>query len=212
MPEITLNCQKLPCPQPVLRCKALLDTEAPARCTVTVDNAPASENVARFLTSRGYDTSVHADPEGLWNIIAVRKDSAVAPSCDCEVMDARGIAAIAGTAEMPQKVTVFITSETLGSGDDVLGGKLMTNFLATLPELGDELWRIVCVNGGVRLATREHPAVTHLNKLEAMGVDILVCGTCLDHFGLLSEKAVGQTTNMLDVVTSLQLATKVIRP
>jgi hypothetical protein len=39
---------------------------------------------------------------------------------------------------------------------------------------------------------------------------VLVCGTCLDHFGLLSQKAVGETTNMLDVVTSLQLATKVI--
>lgn len=211
MPEITLNCQKLPCPQPVLRCKALLDAETPERCIVTVDNAPASENVARFLSSRGYDTNVAADSEGTWSITAVRKESPPAPSCDCDVMDASSIAAIAG-AEAPQKVTVFIATETLGSGDDVLGAKLMTNFLATLPELGDELWRVVCVNGGVRLATRDHPAVTHLYKLEEMGVDILVCGTCLDHFGLLSEKAVGQTTNMLDVVTSLQLATKVIRP
>ena len=43
------------------------------------------------------------------------------------------------------------------------------------------------------------------------GCSILVCGTCLDHFGLLDRKQVGDTTNMLDIVTSMQLADKVIR-
>ncbi|MFP4587574.1 MAG: DsrE family protein, partial [Desulfohalobiaceae bacterium] len=55
------------------------------------------------------------------------------------------------------------------------------------------------------------PVAEELQKLESLGVDILVCGTCLDHFGLLQDKKVGQTTNMLDVVTSLQLAEKVIQ-
>ena len=39
---------------------------------------------------------------------------------------------------------------------------------------------------------------------------IMVCGTCLDHFQLLDQKKVGQTTNMLDIVTAMQLADKVI--
>jgi hypothetical protein len=47
--------------------------------------------------------------------------------------------------------------------------------------------------------------------MERSGVSILVCGTCLDFFNLLEKKAVGVTTNMLDVVTSLQFADKVIR-
>jgi len=33
---------------------------------------------------------------------------------------------------------------------------------------------------------------------------------CLDHFNLLDKKQVGQTTNMLDIVTAMQLADKVI--
>jgi hypothetical protein len=37
-----------------------------------------------------------------------------------------------------------------------------------------------------------------------------VCGTCLDHFDLLEKKQVGETTNMLDIVTALQLADKVV--
>ncbi len=108
-------------------------------------------------------------------------------------------------------VTVFIPSDKVGEGDDVLGGKLMGNFIATLPELGSSLWRIVLVNGGVRMSVPDHPCFAKLKELENAGVSILVCGTCLDFFGLLDKKELGDTTNMLDVVTSLQLATKVIR-
>ena len=38
----------------------------------------------------------------------------------------------------------------------------------------------------------------------------MLCGTCLDHFDLLARKQVGVTTNMLDIVTAMQLAEKVI--
>jgi peroxiredoxin family protein len=50
-----------------------------------------------------------------------------------------------------------------------------------------------------------------LQKLEESGVSILVCGTCLEFFGLTDKRAVGDVTNMLDVVTSFQLATKSIQ-
>lgn len=99
----------------------------------------------------------------------------------------------------------------MGRGDDELGGKLMLNFLATLPELGDELWRVILVNSAVKLAVEGSEHLTKLKDIENADVTVLVCGTCLDHFGLLDQKRVGQTTNMLDVVTSLQLADKVIQ-
>ena len=88
----------------------------------------------------------------------------------------------------------------------------MGNFVATLPELGPRLWRIVLINGGVKLASQPGPALDALKKMAADGVSVLVCGTCLAHFGLLEAKQVGDTSNMLDIVTSLDLADKVIRP
>jgi hypothetical protein len=45
---------------------------------------------------------------------------------------------------------------------------------------------------------------------ENNGIRIWVCGTCLNHFNLLDRKQVGETTNMLDIVTAMQLADKVI--
>jgi hypothetical protein len=49
-----------------------------------------------------------------------------------------------------------------------------------------------------------------LKDYEESGLTILVCGTCLTHFDLLDQKQVGETTNMLDIVTAMQLADKVI--
>ena len=98
----------------------------------------------------------------------------------------------------------------IGQGDDILGAGLMKNFLATLKEMGPDLWRIIFLNAGVKLCCRGSEVIDTLKELEAGGVSILVCGTCLDYFKLLEQKEVGETTNMLDVVTSLQVADKVI--
>ena len=104
----------------------------------------------------------------------------------------------------------MITNNCMGHGDDILGAKLMAAFVSTLKEMGDDLWRLVFVNNGVKLSVKDSPILSTLQDLENSGVHILVCGTCLTHFELLDKKEIGETTNMLDIVTSMQLATKVI--
>jgi selenium metabolism protein YedF len=86
----------------------------------------------------------------------------------------------------------------------------MVNFLRTLKEMGDELWRLVFVNNGVKLTIDGVEVLEDLRQYEKDGLTILVCGTCLNHFDLLARKQVGETTNMLDIVTAMQLADKVI--
>ena len=184
-----LDCRGLVCPEPVLRTRALLEKK-PADVEVLVDNAPASENVSRFLARSGYAPQVEKRGEALWAVKAARAGVSCAAPC---------------------RTLVFLSSDVVGSGSDELGAKLMVNFLSTLPEMGSRLWRIVMVNGGVRLASTPGPALDALKKLEGLGVSILVCGTCLDYYHLLEQKKVGETTNMLDIVTSLDLADKVIR-
>jgi selenium metabolism protein YedF len=202
--SIVLNCEGEPCPNPVLRCKQVLDAQAPDRMQVIVDNDAAKENVCRFLASKGMRVDRTEKSGALWTISASKSDAA-----DTEAPPSGQ----AGTAECPvcaPKILVFLTSDVIGRGDDALGSRLMGNFLNTLPELGDALWRIIMVNGGVKLATADNPAIEKLKSLEAAGVSILVCGTCLEFFQLMDRKEVGQVTNMLDVVTSQQVADKVI--
>ena len=104
----------------------------------------------------------------------------------------------------------MIATDRIGFGDDELGCKLMISFIKTLKEMGSELWRLVFVNNGVKLTISESAVLDDLKELADDGVHILVCGTCLMHFNLLEEKQVGETTNMLDIVTAMQLADKVI--
>lgn len=198
-----LDCRGLACPGPVLRCKECLEKDHPQTLTITVDNQAAQENVTRFLTTRGYAVAVSAGGDGLF-VLQATLDAARTAAQPPEAVPAAALAA-------EGKTVVCITADTMGRGDAVLGGKLMGNFLATLPELGEKLWRIILVNGGVKLAVAGNPALEKLKILEAAGVSILVCGTCLDFFGVLDHKEVGETTNMLDVVTSLDLADKVIQ-
>ena len=104
---------------------------------------------------------------------------------------------------------IMIATNRLGLGDDMLGTKLMVNFLSTLKEM-DGLWRLVFVNNGVKLTLKGSETLPLIKELEDSGVSVLVCGTCLDFFNLLHEKGVGETTNMLDIVTSMQVADKII--
>ncbi|MGE4264921.1 MAG: sulfurtransferase-like selenium metabolism protein YedF [Desulfovibrio sp.] len=201
MDPITLDCKGLACPGPVLRCLDCIEKDAPTALNVIVDDAGALENVLRLLGGKGYTVEVLQDM-GAWSIEARRDGGQPAPKkapVVCAAPAAHG------------KTLVFLTAETIGGGDDELGGKLMLNFLATLPELGSGLWRVILVNGAVKLATQGHPCLEKLTALAASGVSILVCGTCLSFFGLMELKAVGETTNMLDVVTSLSAAGKVIQ-
>lgn len=203
--EFTLDCRGLACPQPVLRCKACLESDHPARLTVTVDNEAARENVGRYLGREGYAVTVSEEENGLFVLAATSGSDA--PAVTPSPAPTSGPAP---AAEATQKTVVFITADAIGQGDPTLGAKLMINFCATLLEM-EYLWRIILLNGGVKLAIAGSPVLDSLKALQQAGVSILVCGTCLDFFGILQQKMVGETTNMLDVVTSLSLADKVIQ-
>lgn len=195
-----LDLRGLQCPEPVIRCRSLLAESRPVRLKALVDNAAALENVSRYLERNGYAASQNRLGESEWLVEAVLEGAA--PE----------IASAPRRETSGDKTLVLLTAETIGAGDDGLGAKLMNNFLASLPEMGPSLWRIILLNGAVRLSALEGPALESLKALEAAGVSVLVCGTCLTHYGLLDKKRVGETTNMMDVVTSLAFAQKVIRP
>lgn len=194
-----IDARGLSCPAPVLETKAAVEQHHPRQIEVIVDNEPAKQNVSRFLNSQGYQTEVKQEGDlfvvtgtGDGEPIPVQAPAAKAPQTDAA------------------KIMVMVAADRMGNGDDELGGKLMINFIKTLKEMGDELWRLVFVNSGVKLTIDGAATLDDLKELEDSGLMILVCGTCLDHFNLLDQKQVGQTTNMLDIVTAMQLADKVI--
>ena len=51
-----------------------------------------------------------------------------------------------------------------------------------------------------------------LKKMEEEGVEILTCGTCLKHYGLMEKLMVGKVTDMYTIAERMTGADKVIRP
>jgi selenium metabolism protein YedF len=196
MTEKSLDCRGLACPNPVIKTKELVD-RGEVQLTVLVDNPAARENVSRFLQRAGFEVRVE-ERQGTFVINGSR-----AAAGTCQIM-------VPEVGEAPRKILVLMGADRLGRGDDLLGAKLIGNFIATLKEMGPELWCVVLVNAGVKLAVAGSEVLAGLRDLEQAGVRLLVCGTCLNHFQLLEAKQVGETTNMLDIVTAMQLADKVI--
>lgn len=199
MREKKLDCRGLACPQPVLKVKELIDDTTVTQVTVVVDNPAAKENVGRFLTRMGFAV-MSRDQDGCFEITGNKGDEFQA----FELMEDDA------AVHQKCKIAVLIGTDCMGRGDDELGRKLLINFIGTLKEMGPELWRLILLNGGVKLTVEGSDSLGALQDLANGGIHVLVCGTCLGHFGLLEKKQVGETTNMLDIVTALQLADKTI--
>ena len=193
-----IDARGLACPAPVLRTKAVLDEDNPGNVNVMVDNAAAQQNVQRFLESRGFETSLDQKEKDYF--IVGRCDPVQSAAPDMTVEPDKG----------DQKIMVLCATDRMGFGDDELGRKLMVNYLRTLAEMGPDLWRLVFVNNGVKLTVDGSEVGADLQMYAEQGVEVLVCGTCLTHFDLMERKQVGMTTNMLDIVTAMQNADKVI--
>lgn len=104
---------------------------------------------------------------------------------------------------------LLLGSGGMGRGDDGLGLTILGNFLKSL--VGNPLRpdRIVCWNAGVTLLSRESPVAAVLQDLEGIGVEILACKTCVDHFGLQEKLRAGQISTM-PVITDLLLRSDVL--
>jgi len=193
-----IDARGLACPAPVLETKAALEEVNPDVIKVMVDNEASKQNVCRFLKSQNFDTEVQKVGNDFY-VIGKRE---------------AGISSKDSTQERvkshTKKIMVMLATDRLGYGDDELGLKLMISYIKTLKEMGSELWRLVFVNNGVKLTIEGSEVLPVLKEYEKEGLHILVCGTCLTHFDLLDQKQVGETTNMLDIVTAMQLADKVI--
>ena len=181
-----------------MKTKEIVDQGGVLQLTVLVDNDAARENVSRFLERSGFE--VQAATRG--------GDFAVTGTRGLESGEISREEAWEETA--PRRILVLVGTDRLGTGDDNLGKKLIASLLGTLKEMGRELWCLVLLNAGVKLAVAGSEVLASIQELAQDGVMVLVCGTCLNHFQLLEQKQVGETTNMLDIVTHMQLADKVI--
>ena len=106
--------------------------------------------------------------------------------------------------------SVFVGKEIIGSGSEELGKNLMKMFFYTLSESDDIPKYLLFMNDGVKVPTNNEQAIEHLKELENRGVEILVCGACLNFYNLEEKLEVGKISNMYDITNAMKATDKVI--
>jgi intracellular sulfur oxidation DsrE/DsrF family protein len=104
---------------------------------------------------------------------------------------------------------LLVGSQGMGSGDEALGLTILENFLKALVANPLRPDKIVCWNAGVKLLTADSPAIGVLQDLEGVGVEILACKTCVEHFGLQGKLRTGEVSTM-PIISDLLLRSDVL--
>lgn len=103
-------------------------------------------------------------------------------------------------------VLVFARAQ-MGDGDPQLGRRVLTTFLRKSVAFRD-LRSLLFYNDGVRLVAADSPVLAELRMLEERGVELIPCGTCLEHHAIVP--AVGRVGSMEQIVAEMDKAAKVI--
>ncbi len=114
------------------------------------------------------------------------------------------------TVPIELNTVILIMNDGMGQTDQELQYKLITTYMKLLNE-HDYLPAAICFyTDGVKLTVEGSPILEELQALEKKGVRLILCSTCLNHFGLQEKVQVGIVGGMTDIIEAQWQAEKVI--
>ena len=196
MEKKIVDARGLACPLPVVNAKkATEELEGEGVVAVYVDNEIAVQNLQKFAKQRGYQVEGKQNGEKDYEVIIT-----VAACEECKL------------DQEEEGLVVVLSANVMGTGDEKLGTALMKAFVFALTKQDVLPEAILCYNTGAYLTCEGADTLEDLKALEAEGVKILTCGTCLDFYGVKEKLAVGSVTNMYEIVETMEKAKKIVRP
>jgi selenium metabolism protein YedF len=198
-----VNASGLSCPQPVVLAKQAL--EANEKVKVIVDNETALENVKRLGTKLGCDVKVEKKKDNIYEIKLTRKEG-VAGSKE------EFLPACSTTTSASGPFVIVISANTMGRGNDELGYVLIRAFLHTVCLQKEKPDVVIFYNTGVKLTVQGSEVLEDLKQLQSEGVQLLVCGTCLNYFEIKDKISAGTVSNMYDIVETMSRAGRLLVP
>ena len=202
---IEVNAMGDACPIPVVKTlNAMKKLNGTGTVQTLVDNKTAVENLTRLAESKGCAIETEQLGEKEYRVtITVGEDAELPDSAD-------GICTV--PSDRSDNTVVVVSADHMGEGDEALGKVLLKGFLFALTQQETLPKTILFYNSGAFVTCDGSASLEDLKKLEEQGVEILTCGTCLNHYGLTEKLQVGSVTNMYVIVEKQMLSTRIIRP
>ena len=205
---IHVNAMGDACPIPVVKTKnAIRELNGPGAVETLVDNEIAVQNLTKMANQKGYGVKSELLEPGKFRVVMTIGEGAQPGTTPpeeetCLVTPAAG----------RQNTVVVISSSHMGSGSDELGAALMKGFLYALNQQDSLPSTILFYNGGAALTCEGSASLEDIRSLQAQGVEILTCGTCLNYYGLTEKLQVGEVTNMYVICEKMTQADLIVKP
>ena len=209
MKKIKVDAMGDQCPLPVIKTKkALKEITETTLVEVHVDNEIAVQNLSKMakqknleykcekLEEQHYIIKINAEAEG----VSIQQKAPAENDKEICYPDRKS------------NTVVVLSSNQMGNGSEELGQILMKGFIFALTELDELPSTVLLYNSGVKLSTEGSNSIEDLKTLQAQGVEILSCGTCLNYYDLTEKLQVGDVTNMYFILEKMAQADKIIRP
>jgi len=198
----TLDVKGMRCPMPLIETKkALKELKDDETLKIILDNETSVKNVVHFLNDNNVPLKQSTDGRISELIVSQAAESIeqVDETAYCAPPEKKG-----------DSYVVLLAKNRLGEGSDELGEALAGAMINTLKSMDTLPEKIIIMNSGIDFVVNGSLVLNPLKELEEQGVDIIVCGTCLDYYGKMDELAVGRVSNMHDILEGMLKADKVI--
>ena len=209
------------CPIPVVKTKnAIRELNGAGIVETLVDNEIAVQNLTKMANQKGYGVKSEKIADNQFRVTMEISETAAALAAAALKAAAQAGTPQDGTDEeclvtssgKKKNIVGAVTASVMGTGNDELGAVLIKGFLYALTQQDELPSTILFYNGGASLTCEGSASIEDLKSLEALGVEILTCGTCLNYYKLSEKLAVGGVTNMYEITERLTKADLVVRP
>lgn len=206
---ITVNAMGDTCPIPVIKAqnaiKALTGAE---EVEILVDNEVAVQNLTKLAGSLGCAVKSEKKAEREYRVVISVGEEKVQKTAEISGKQEE-------TSCIPDgrdNTVIVIASNKMGDGEEELGKVLMKGYLYALTQLEKLPKTILFYNSGAFLTCEGSDSLEDLKSLEAQGVEIFTCGTCLNFYGITEKLKVGTVTNMYVIAEKMSGAGRVVKP
>ena len=217
MENRTVDARGMACPLPVVNAKkASEEMTLGGVLTILVDNEIAVQNLTKFGTSRNFQVSSEKKSEKEFSVTFQISATSSQQSQNTPTASTSTATTAEETTCTPDSrkkgLVAVLSANTMGNGEEQLGKILMKSFIFALTKQDQLPDTILCYNSGAFLTCEGSDSLEDLKAMEAQGVKVLTCGTCLDFYNLKEKLSVGGVTNMYEIVEIMENAGSIIRP
>ena len=205
--EKRINAVGKQCPMPVILAKkALEETPEGGTVTVIVDNDIAVQNLSKLAVQKQYGFVSRETEENLYEVrMTAGSEKTVQPK---EQQEEKPMSVEGKTGD----TVVVLSSDKMGEGRPGAREDAHERVCLCADPADQKPDRILLFNNGAKLSCEGSDALKDLKTLEEGGTEILTCGTCLNHYGLEEQLAVGEVTNMYMIAETMMQASNIVKP